>query len=255
MDDSGMARTGLAMGTTFRLFALVALLSGCGSGSSETEKACTPGVSSACTCTTGSQGAQTCLADGVGYGVCTCTSGAGGAPQGTGGAAGGTAPMASGGTMGTGGTSPSTGGAPSGSPGTTGGSNGTGGTVAGTGGRVGTGGIIGDGGTPGSASLPNPPVAPTVVSTSNVAAYLCESVTWTYCSRSTWCATAPYNTDDLAHYNSCVAVWRAQLMCAYATSYAIVDGKATALTCQEDISAQPYCSTNVPASCTGIIFF
>jgi len=84
----------------------------------------------ACTCTNGATGAQTCAANGSGYGICICTSapGTGGAkgPGGSsGGASGGTAGGGVGGTAGTGGT------AGGGVGGTAGG--GVGGTAGGSG--------------------------------------------------------------------------------------------------------------------------
>lgn len=122
----------------------VALLGSCGGGSGGAAKACTPGLSTACTCTNGSTGAQTCKADGSGYGACSCTGGSGGVSGGTGGASSGTggAPVGSGGAnVGSGGTPAGTGGAGAGPAGT--GGVGTGG--ARTGGAPGTGGAAGSG--------------------------------------------------------------------------------------------------------------
>jgi hypothetical protein len=93
-DPSTQRRSALLLVT----IALVA--STCGGGGGTPAKACTPGVSSACTCTSGGTGAQVCSADGSGYGACTCSpAGSAGASgsAGTLGSAGATSPGGSGG--------------------------------------------------------------------------------------------------------------------------------------------------------------
>src|SRR6187549_190762 len=49
----------------------------CGGGGDGTGNVCVPGMSVACVCTNGTQGAQVCAADGDGYGACVCSSGSG----------------------------------------------------------------------------------------------------------------------------------------------------------------------------------
>ena len=46
----------------------------CGGGGDGTGNVCVPGMSVACVCTNGTQGAQVCAADGDGYGACVCSS-------------------------------------------------------------------------------------------------------------------------------------------------------------------------------------
>lgn len=148
--------------------AVAAVLSGsCGGGSGGAAKACTPGVAIACSCTNGSEGAQTCKADGSGYGACSCTGGSGGVSGGTGGTSSGSgsggASVGSGGAnVGSGGTPAATGGAGAGPAGT--GGVGTGGArtggASGTGGAAGSG-IMFDGGIPdGAVTAPDAGTGP-----------------------------------------------------------------------------------------------
>ena len=97
-----------------------------------------PGMSVACACTNGTQGAQVCAANGTMYGACTCSGGPGAAgSSGGAGAAGAGGSAGTAGTIGTGGTSGAAG------------SVGTGGTSggAGAGGTSGGAGSSGSGGT------------------------------------------------------------------------------------------------------------
>jgi hypothetical protein len=134
--------------------ALAAVGATCGGGSKTPPpvRACTPGASTACTCTSGSPGAQVCSSDGSSLGACTCrpTSGASGS-TGTGG---GTSAGGTGGTL--------TGAAGSGSSGTAGGQggasgSGSAGTMAAQGGASGADAGIGSGGK-GGADAGTPPV-------------------------------------------------------------------------------------------------
>jgi hypothetical protein len=72
------------------LAAASALLLGACGGSSGGARACTPGVSAACSCSNGLMGAQVCSADGASLGACACAvmgqGGAGGQAGGGGGA-------------------------------------------------------------------------------------------------------------------------------------------------------------------------
>jgi hypothetical protein len=63
----------MADSRTLVVWALL-LVAGCGSSSPSRDAgtACTPGVSDACTCSTGAIGAQICAANGSGYGPCDC---------------------------------------------------------------------------------------------------------------------------------------------------------------------------------------
>jgi len=54
------------------------------------DRVCLPGMSVACACTSGDEGAQVCTADGAGYGACVCGSGTGTAGTGGSGGGGGT---------------------------------------------------------------------------------------------------------------------------------------------------------------------
>jgi len=135
--------------------AVIAILvvSGCGGGGSgggggrggsgggtggTAARVCVPGMSVACACTNGTQGAQVCAANGTMYGACTCSGGPGAAgSSGGAGAAGAGGSAGTAGTIGTGGTSGAAG------------SVGTGGTSggAGAGGTSGGAGSSGSGGT------------------------------------------------------------------------------------------------------------
>ena len=110
--------------------ALSLLFVGCGGGGAggmggSPGRACVPGMSVACACTNGTQGAQVCTSDGTAYGACTCGSGPGDA--GTTGAAGSAGTT---GAAGAGGAAGSTAGAPGGA----GGAGGNGGSTGGVGG-------------------------------------------------------------------------------------------------------------------------
>jgi hypothetical protein len=70
---------------------------GCGGSGGTSDRVCAPGMSVACACTNGHQGAQVCTADGAGYGACICDTGAAGTTGGAGaGGSGGTGGSAGG---------------------------------------------------------------------------------------------------------------------------------------------------------------
>ncbi len=80
----------MTMKRTFEIIMVVAgsLVAGCGGGNGN---ACVPGMSTACACSDGTQGAQVCRGDGT-YGACQCAggpNGGNGMPMGGGGAGGG----------------------------------------------------------------------------------------------------------------------------------------------------------------------
>ena len=91
----------------------VAVVIGCGGGGGgggtggTSMRVCIPGMSVACACTNGGEGAQVCTSDGLGYGACACDPGPGSAgttgAAGTGGTGGTTGVAGSGGTGGAGG--------------------------------------------------------------------------------------------------------------------------------------------------------
>lgn len=55
-----------------RLLAITLLLGACSNGEQETGETCVPGASIACTCSSGSEGAQVCEPDGMSLSMCMC---------------------------------------------------------------------------------------------------------------------------------------------------------------------------------------